>query len=655
MVLTKLAARNVKRQIGNYLIYFITVSLTVALMYAFCNMLYNEEFQRYARVMVELRSSLRGILIFVSLFVAFILGYATSHMLKLRKREFGTYLTLGMTRKNILNVFILETVIMCAAALALGIIAGLFLYQGIMVMATHLMNIEFAFAAYSFQGLISTVVLVCGIFVLASVISAVYLKRVSIYDLIHGDKKVTKVVRFPVFWLFVTLICFCIILASGYRLYFELNRSIGNTNGVILIYLILALGIAVLLFHIGLARSVTNLMLKSKRLCAKGTNTFIFRQLSGKLGPNSIMAGILSFLIFFAIIGSNMSFWVKVSQMPAINQYYPFDISARLDKENGDPAIKIDDAKKVIRDFTDIEFSLPYNIYTTGKSDLYSMTDWSTYGYKEFKDSFVRESDYNKLLAVLGKKEVALNGGYRIVSNLPQVSRYDFSNADLKLGDRIYQFEGFSEEMPLTVDGYFFAVVPDQVAEGMSIQSECIAMNVVDNGFDVEELWSALSYDHVIKNGPHSYKDSDFNIREYIILKNKVDSAIFIISMLYISIVFVFMAMAILALKTLSELSDDRQRYSILYRLGTGYRELSKTLFRQIFSFFFLPFALPIILSIPITIGCAQLIKLSGYDEIVGLFYTSSIMLSLTLIAIYLLYFAATYLIASRNVLHEMS
>ena len=30
----KLALRNVKRQVGNYLVYFITVSLTVAMMFA---------------------------------------------------------------------------------------------------------------------------------------------------------------------------------------------------------------------------------------------------------------------------------------------------------------------------------------------------------------------------------------------------------------------------------------------------------------------------------------------------------------------------------------------------------------------------------------------------------------------------------------------
>jgi len=39
----KLAFRNVRRQLGNYLIYFITVSITVALMFAVNNVIYSPQ------------------------------------------------------------------------------------------------------------------------------------------------------------------------------------------------------------------------------------------------------------------------------------------------------------------------------------------------------------------------------------------------------------------------------------------------------------------------------------------------------------------------------------------------------------------------------------------------------------------------------------
>lgn len=133
-MLGKLAVRNVRRQIGNYLIYFITVSLTVALMFAFNSVVYSPQLQQAADAMDELKTGLTAITVFISLIVAFVLGYATSFMLRLRKREFGTYLTLGMTRRNILALFVLETLILGARRLAAGIVLGLFVYQGLMLL-----------------------------------------------------------------------------------------------------------------------------------------------------------------------------------------------------------------------------------------------------------------------------------------------------------------------------------------------------------------------------------------------------------------------------------------------------------------------------------------------------------------------------------------
>ena len=92
-MLANLAARNVRRQIGNYVIYFITVSLTVGLMFAVNGAIFEEQLVASAQAITELRMGLIAITVLVSLIVAFVLGYATSFMLRLRKREFGTYLT----------------------------------------------------------------------------------------------------------------------------------------------------------------------------------------------------------------------------------------------------------------------------------------------------------------------------------------------------------------------------------------------------------------------------------------------------------------------------------------------------------------------------------------------------------------------------------
>ena len=119
-----LAVRNVKRQVGSYLIYFMTVSLTVALLFAVNNVIYSRELAALADRGEGAGTALKILVAAISFVVAFVLSYATSFLLKRRKREFGTYLTLGMTRRDILRLFLAETLVICGSALGRGLLAG---------------------------------------------------------------------------------------------------------------------------------------------------------------------------------------------------------------------------------------------------------------------------------------------------------------------------------------------------------------------------------------------------------------------------------------------------------------------------------------------------------------------------------------------------
>lgn len=645
----KLATRNVKRQISNYLIYFITVSITVSLMFAINSVIYSKELEEFSKVMSQMGSGLNIISLFVSIIVAFVLGYATSFMLKLRKREFGTYLTLGMTRRNILTIFIIETMVMCAAALIMGIIVGLFIYQGAMMMIAKLMEMELVLASYSFKGLVMTIVLVCSVFILASLTSAVYLKRVSIYNLIHGSQKVEKGVKHPFIWIIATIVSLLGIIACCFAFTHDLEQTFLNAStGQGMLMSIAALGVFIIVFHIGLARSVVNLMLKSKRFCSRGTNTFTLRQLSSQLGASAVMVGSIAFLIAFAVIGANVSMVQKVNEQASFDHSFPFDISYVFETEGGEPAIGIEKGKDIINKFTKIEFTFEYHIYTTGDNYMHSFTPWSGEGYSGLYDSFMRESDYISLMTALGKEPVNLNDGFIITGGPSSIAGIDFSGAKLSLNGNTYDFQSV-EDSPNDFYAYFMIVIADEAVVGMSEQMECAAMDITDEKFDAEELRSALSYTLPTDNG-YNYERCNYRIKEYTRIMSNANTAFLIVSALYISIVFVLMAMAMIALKILSGLSEDKRRYDILYRLGTGQKEQCKTLFRQIFSFFFLPFAVPMLLSIPTAFLCARIMKLSGFTDQIGQVYMNCIAVSTVIAIFYILYFTATYLIAKRNV-----
>ncbi len=650
-MLAKIAARNVHRQIGSYLIYFITVSLTVALIFAVNNVIFSDELVRQAETIRELKSGLLALTIFVSAIVVFVLGYATAFMLRLRKREFGTYLTLGMTRRNILTIFLLETLLLCVVALGVGMVLGFFVYQGLMALITHMLEIDLGFAAYSVKGLVLTIALVTGVFLLSSVTSALYLKRVSIYELIHAEKKVDKAVRYPWLWLTLALLALAAILWSCLAFYRVLATAMatGASGGLFVSLLVLAL--AVVAFHIGLARGLVPLLLKSRRICANGTNTFTLRQLSGRLRANAMMAGALAFLIAFAVIGANVSFAQRASESAAIAKQYPFAISACL--ETGEePPVSVAQAEAIIAQYAPIQSKLTFTIYTSATSYLHGFTRWSGEGYEGLLDSLVCESDYNRLCEAAGYEPVHLQKDFRIVTTISQADAADFSTAVLQLGGNRYPYGGQVENGPSIGFAYFYAIVPDEAMSALTPQYHCVAYDLADEKFDAVGLREALSYTRLSSDGSYSYERCDYAIREYGRMMANANSAVFVVGVLYIAVVFVFLAMAILAMKTLSGLADDKRRFAILFRLGASEREQSRTLFRQIFSFFFLPFALPMLLSIPTGICCARILQLAGFAAQIGEVYAVAGAVALVFTVIYLLYFAATYLVAKRAVVH---
>ena len=75
-------------------------------------------------------------------------------------------------------------------------------------------------------------------------------------------------------------------------------------------------------------------------------------------------------------------------------------------------------------------------------------------------------------------------------------------------------------------------------------------------------------------------------------------STIVLFIAIYLGIIFLIASSAILALKQLTESSDNKQRYTILRKIGADEKMINGALFKQIGIFFLMPLILAIINSI---------------------------------------------------------
>ena len=117
---------------------------------------------------------------------------------------------------------------------------------------------------------------------------------------------------------------------------------------------------------------------------------------------------------------------------------------------------------------------------------------------------------------------------------------------------------------------------------------------------------------------------------------------------LYLGIIFLISSAAILALKELSESSDNKERFRMLRKIGTDEALIRKALFRQIAIFFLFPLILAIIHSIFGIMFCNYILETFGNEQLLP----SIIMTSIFIIIIYGGYFLITYF-CSKNILRD--
>ena len=119
-MLGKLAYRNAKRSIKDYLIYLITITLSFSLILAFNLVASSDEVAALSSGM----STFKNVLIFVNIVIVFVvcflINYTTKFMFEKRSKEFGTYMLLGIKKTSIARLLVTENILVGIFAFILG-------------------------------------------------------------------------------------------------------------------------------------------------------------------------------------------------------------------------------------------------------------------------------------------------------------------------------------------------------------------------------------------------------------------------------------------------------------------------------------------------------------------------------------------------------
>ena len=674
MMLFKLSLRNLKKSFKDYTIYFLTLVLGVAIFYVF-NALDSQGVMQSVsastREIIQLMlAMLAGVSVFVSVILGFLIVYANNFLIRRRKKEFGVYLTLGMSRGAISRILLGETVLIGLISLGVGIVIGVFASQLMSILVARMFEADMSAYTFTFSpGAAGKTVVYFGImYLLVILFNAAAISRYKLLDLLTAGRKNEKVrMKNPV----VSGVLFVISLGLLGYCYLSVLGILGTLNRNRTLLLIFLGSAATFLFFWSLSGILLRVVQARRGFYLKDLNLFVFRQMNSRVNTMVFSMTVICLMLFMTIGVLSCGVSVNQSMTAEFEAMTPRDVCMTKGME-ADERQSFEDAGKGIEEYllgkglalgevlregyTEVtSYVLPglTRESTLGASkeqvmEQFPMLDWSQ------REEFVPLSAYNRMAECFGIPTYELGEDeYLLLCTFdPMKVIRDTAlraGASLTIGGRQY-VPRFEESQ----DGYLsmnssrsllgLYVLPDSAFEDGEFVPYCnyLAGDYEADSEEVREVFEARIAD-ATKRTP-IYAFSKIALRESSI----GIGAIMTFIALYLGVIFLISSAAVLALKELSEASDNRDRYRILRELGADQGMVRGALFRQIGIFFLLPLLLAFVHAVfGVQFVNRMLVILNGGSQMGAILFTA-----VFIALIYGGYFWATY-VGSRRIVEE--
>lgn len=686
-MLFKISLKNIRKSLKDYTVYFFTLILGVAIFYVF-NAIDSQSVMLDVRANVMdiiklMNDMLSGVSVFVSCILGFLIIYASRFLIKRRNKEFGIYLTLGMSKRKISAILFFETLLIGIVSLVAGLVIGTILSQFMSVIVANMFDADmtkFKFI-FSMKACVKTLIYFAIMYVLVMIFNTFSISRCKLIDLLNAGKKTEKVtMKNPV----VCTIVFVIGVGILSYAYWMVTRGVRTLNTFDKIGIPIALGcVATFLIFWSVSAFMIRIFTSIKSVYYKGVNSFVLRQFCSKINTTVFSTTVICIMLFITISVLSAALSMKDSLSKDLDSMCPVDVQlakysydamseayATLQDMNEKDREMLEDSKlSIIETLNNSGFDaqkyfkdvVEYNIYNTGLKVKDTLGDVYTDDYHFIAEAIMPVmtiSDYNSVARLYGNSTYELNDDeYIIVADYKNMVM--IRNQALKKGI-ILSVNGkeYKPRYDECKDGFVqigvqnmndgILVVPDNAVKPQQVRS--MGLSADYRADTKEERYSIeTQLDNLMKN--ISYKKS------FIYRNSRIDlaessvglGALVTFIALYLGIIFLISSAAILALRELSDSADNKERYGMLRKLGVDERMIDMALFKQIGIFFAFPLILALIHSVFGIKFINIILATMGMSSM-----AASIGLTLAFVAvIYGGYFLITYL-CSRSIIRPV-
>lgn len=600
----RLALTNLKNNRKTYVPYILTAILTVMMCYIM-GALYRNKSIGHGGVQECLNYADKILIIFAVIF----LFYTNSFLIKRRKKEIGVYNILGMGKRHISKMMLIETVITAVISIAAGLAAGILFSKLIYLLLLRILhydvNMKFEI---SLQAAVSTIIVFGIIFAMTLFYNLLQIQMANPVELLHGSNQGEKEPRTK--WLLA--IFGVVAIGIGYYIALTTESPLKALTMFFLAVVCVVLGTYALFIAGSIA--FLKMLKKNKKFYYKAkhfisVSGMIYRMKQNAVGLANIC--ILSTMVLI-MISTTTSLYVGMDDILKTRFPHEFlitDSESTSESEQKISMIVKEETEKAGVDTTG-ELSYHYGALTAiedgGEMKLRSTGDYSSEDvcelymipqedYNQMEDASVSLSDdevlfYTTETEPYGRNEVKLGSKtYHIAKELENMKVEPKNHSRLapayyivfadreKIADIMQEAfaasdmqEEWKQQMNRIKYEYFFDLegetkVCTKAAENIKTR---LSLEVPDTGVQSRELSRQSFY--------------------------QLYGGLLFIG-IYLGLMFLVAMVLIIYYKQISEGYDDRERFQIMQQVGMDKKEVKRSIRSQVLLVFFLPLIVAVI------------------------------------------------------------
>ncbi|WP_017688793.1 ABC transporter permease [Paenibacillus sp. PAMC 26794] len=624
------AINNVVRNKRIYLAHFLSSTFSVMIFFTYALLLFHPDLKAGLKgssgtvtLLANQGFVIAEIIIFIFSFL--FLLYSVGSFLKTRKKEFGIFLIIGMTRKQMNRLLFMENMCIGLASIITGIGLGIIFGKLILLICGSMLAVENSLRFYfPLKGIALTAGAFLLLFVVIAMSSSLLIRKGTLIDLVKSEEKPKPEPKASRLLALLSVL----LIGGGYAGVFTFVW-ISFSFPLLLASVVVVIAGTYFLFT-QLSVYIIRALKRNPRLFFRKTNLLFLSELTYRMKDNAIMFFMVSIISASSFTGIGTMLAIADPGLSSMSNPYAFSYMNSWDTP---------DSERHIRQIEEtlIDHEVPY------VKGSYAPL------YENNNGNIIKLSDYNRLAKALGYEERTLkqiDESFMTPSNLAVRKKYrdqaeqGFSGTEvnLEIDNRRVPVQlstpgtdiviPFQNEINLyVVTNELFEKLRPAYNEEVGMPEDFYSMRTTQ--FIVKDWMSTRSFaPELIQSIQNDRSDRGYFETSALVvdwLNSKQTNGIILILSGLIGIVFFTFAASFTYFRLYADLERDEAQYRMIGKMGLSRPELRKIVTRQLLLMFFLPILVAVIHSSVAFVALQQLVDFSvfGYSLRIFLVFAS--------------------------------